>query len=95
MDCSLWGSFVHGISQARILECVAISFCRGFSWPRDPTGVSYIVGGFFTSWIRWEKYKVGELSSYLQEYGETGIIMNRWIQMGEEGLKTILKKILK
>ena len=26
MDCSLPGSFVHGILQARILEWVAISF---------------------------------------------------------------------
>ena len=26
---------VHGISPARILEWVAISFCRGFSRPRD------------------------------------------------------------
>ena len=31
MDCSLPGSFVHGISQARILEWVAISFSRGSS----------------------------------------------------------------
>ena len=28
MDCSPPGSFVHGISQARILEWVAISFSR-------------------------------------------------------------------
>ena len=35
MDCSLQGSSVHGISQARILEWVAISFSRGFSQPRD------------------------------------------------------------
>ena len=28
MDCSPPGSSVHGISQARILECVAISFTR-------------------------------------------------------------------
>ena len=28
MDCSLSGSSVHGIFQARILECVAISFSR-------------------------------------------------------------------
>ena len=28
MDCSLPGSSVHGISQARILEQVAISFSR-------------------------------------------------------------------
>ena len=29
MDCSLSGSSVHGILQARILEWVAISFSRG------------------------------------------------------------------
>ena len=37
MDCSLPGFSVHGISQARILEWVTISFSRGFSWPRDWT----------------------------------------------------------
>ena len=42
MDCSLPGSFVHGILQARILEWVAISFSRVSSPPRDRTGVSYI-----------------------------------------------------
>ena len=31
MDCSLLGSSVHGISQARILEWVAIFFSRGSS----------------------------------------------------------------
>ena len=35
MDCSLPGSSVHGISQARILEWVAISSSRGSSQPRD------------------------------------------------------------
>ena len=34
------GSSVHGISQARILEWVAISFSWGSSRPRDGTGVS-------------------------------------------------------
>ena len=31
MDCSLPGSSVHGIFQARVLEWVAISFSRGSS----------------------------------------------------------------
>ena len=31
MDCSVLGSSVHGISQARILEWIAISFSRGSS----------------------------------------------------------------
>ena len=33
MDCSLPGSSVHGIFQARVLEWVAISFSRGYSRP--------------------------------------------------------------
>ena len=42
MDCSLPGSSVHGISQARILEWVAISFSRGSSQPKDWTWISCI-----------------------------------------------------
>ena len=42
MDCSLPGSSVHGIFQARILEWVAISFSRGFSQPRDQTFISCV-----------------------------------------------------
>ena len=34
MDCSLSGSSLHGILQARILEWVAIHFSRGSSQPR-------------------------------------------------------------
>ena len=40
MDCSLPGSSVHGISQARILEWIAISFCRGLFQPGDQTHIS-------------------------------------------------------
>ena len=50
MDCSLPGSFVHGILQSRILEWVAMSSSRGSSWPRDQTWVSCIAGRFFTIW---------------------------------------------
>ena len=32
-----------------ILEWVAYSFSRSFSWPRNQTGISCIAGGFFTS----------------------------------------------
>ena len=31
MDCSLSGSSIHRIFQARVLEWIAISFCRGSS----------------------------------------------------------------
>ena len=36
MDCSLQGSSVHGIFQARILEWVAISFSSGLPFPSLP-----------------------------------------------------------
>ena len=49
MDCSPPGSFVHQISQARILEWVSISSSRGSSRPRDRTCISCMVGGFFTT----------------------------------------------
>ena len=42
MDCSLLGSSVHVILQARRLEWVAIPFCRGSSQLRDRIQVSHI-----------------------------------------------------
>ena len=53
MNCNLPCSSVHGISQARILECSAISFCKRSFQPRDWTWHSCIVGGFFTIWVTW------------------------------------------
>ena len=50
LDCNPPGSSIHGISQARILEWVAISFSRGSYWPRDRTWVSCTAGEFFTHW---------------------------------------------
>ena len=41
MDYSPLCSSVHGISQARILESVVISFSRGSSQPRDSLPPSY------------------------------------------------------
>ena len=44
MDCSLPGSSVHGILQARVLEWVAISFSRGSSGLGDRTWVLHMAG---------------------------------------------------
>ena len=57
MDCSPPGPSVHGISQTRILEWVAISFARVSSQPRDQTRVSYVscIGRpLFTTAATWE-----------------------------------------
>ena len=48
MDCSLLGSSVHGIFQAKTVNWVAISFSRRSFWSRDWTWVSCIVGRLFT-----------------------------------------------
>ena len=58
MDCSLPGSFVHGILQARLLKWVAISFTRVSSRPRDWTWVSHIVGRLFYTPIKVKKKKI-------------------------------------
>ena len=50
MDCSPPDSSLHGISQARILEWVAISFSRGSSQHRDRTRASCIDRRMFYHW---------------------------------------------
>ena len=49
MDCSPPDSSVHGNSQARILEWVAISYFNGSSRPRDWTRISCTASRFFTT----------------------------------------------
>ena len=59
MDCSPPGSSVRGISPARILEWVVISFSRGSSLsrvePESPASPS-LAGGFFTTSTTWETH---------------------------------------
>ena len=53
MNCTLSGSSVQGIFQARILECFVISSSRVSFRPRNRTSISCIsciVGRFFTHW---------------------------------------------
>ena len=59
---------VRVISQASILEWVAISYSRGSSQPRDQTRVSFIVGRLFTiSAIRvWSRYLI--FVTWVNEY---------------------------
>ena len=49
MECNLPGSSVHGLSQTRTLERVAISFSRGSSQLKEPTHISCITNRFFTT----------------------------------------------
>ena len=85
MDCSLPGSSIHGILQARILEWVVISFSGGSFQPRDRTQVSHLAGRFFTSLaIRNPKNTgVGSLSLlqriFPTQESKQGLLHCKWI----------------
>ena len=70
MDCSLPGSSVRGIFQAKVLEWVAISFSRGSSWPRAAS----IANRRFTAWatreaqINIKKKKKKKKQKTLEQY---------------------------
>ena len=70
MDCT-----VHGILQARILEQVAVPFCRGSSQPREQIQVSCTAGGFFTIWATRET-RVEEKG--LMNYVSVGLEAHFW-----------------
>ena len=57
LDCSLLGSAVHGIFQARILEQVAISYSRESSQPRD--GIRIFCIPCTDKWIPYHQQHLG------------------------------------
>ena len=79
------GSSVYGISQAWILEWVAISFSRGSSQPRDQTHVSCIGRQILYLWSNRETLftilqwgRVGGVHSQITNYSITNIIWQLW-----------------
>ena len=56
MDCSPPSSFVHGISQARILEWVAIPFSRGSSCMAGRFFTAELLGKPSTIYIQQSRY---------------------------------------
>ena len=84
-DCSLPGSSVQGILQARILEWVSIPSSRECPQPRDRTQVSHSEGRFFTIWTTREAKNtgVGSLALlqgiFLTQESNWGLLNRRWI----------------
>ena len=81
---------VHGISQARILEWVAIPFSRGSSQPRDQTWVTCIAGRFFTVWATYTSMYF-HFYPHLKTHSLPPIIMQRSKAIICEGLKFSVK----
>ena len=74
LDCSLPGSSVRGLFQARILEWVAISYSRGSSPPRDQSCVSCV-----SCIDRWLLYLCATWEALFDNsYSKTGV---RWYLM--------------
>ena len=93
MDCSPPGSSVHGDSQARILEGVAMPSSRGSSQPRGRTRVSRIAGILFTVWAIREDLPRRKMLSARKEKkegarprsgGSVKTPMNRTIELNPE-----------
>ena len=88
MNCSLPGSSIHGVFQARVLEWVAIAFSRRSSWLRDWTRASRIVGRRFTIWATREVYvSIADCSLikgvWLRKNTYTGICVRFLLVMGK------------
>ena len=81
---------VHGILQARKLEWVAFPVSRGCSQPRDRTQVSFIAGGFFTSWATREAQEYWTV--FPTQGSNPGLLHCRWIlyQLSHKGSPRIL-----
>ena len=79
VDCSLSGSSVHGIFQARVLEWIAISFSRGSSGPRNQTRVSRISGRRFTVWATREAKLHVNVCSAVTSFNTVMCIKNEWV----------------
>ena len=83
------------ILQARILEWVAFPFSRGSSQPRDWTQVSFIAGGFFTSWatreaqprqhIKKQRHHFPDKGLFSQSYGFSSSHVSTWELDHKEG----------
>ena len=86
MDCSLPGSSVRGIFQARVLEWVSISFSRGSSWPRDQTQVSHIAGRCFTAWATREAQMSIKKSSRITADGDCSHEIKRHLLLGRKAM---------
>ena len=93
MDCcSLPGSSVHGILQARILEWVAISFSRGSPQPRDRTLVSCTDRQILYRWATREALCfLLFMHKMCQGLSRTKVSIHVCVFVGERQRKTVAK----
>ena len=91
MDCSPPGSSKHGMSQAGILEWVAISFSRGSFWPRDQTCILCLGKQILYHWTTWLYYLLSIVDFILPKDSSS----KRWFSRSVRimWIRTIMKTI--
>ena len=82
--CGPPGSSVHGISNGRILEWVAIPFSRGSSRPKDGTQVSCVGKWILYHWVTREAPKGKQYTPYFP-------VVNSTFQRSEVSLAPVSK----
>ena len=78
MDCISPGSSANGISQAKVLEWIAISFSRGSYRHRDQTISPALAGGFFTSEPSGKSALIRQRSTQLKVSSDTLCNVPHW-----------------
>ena len=85
MGCSLPGSSIHGIFQAKILEWVDISFSRGIFLTQDPLGLLQCRQTLYLLSHQGSPSNIQKVEKYLrgigksEKYGEAGKRAHSWV----------------
>ena len=90
MDCSLSGSSLHGILQARIMEWAATSFSRGSSWPGMEPASPTLAGRFFITASPGKSYTCVHIDPYTYVYIEPYTYV--LIQLSSVYIQSLLRK---
>ena len=98
-DCSPPVSSVHGVSQARIPEWVAISFSRESAWPRDQTHISCIGRQILYHWATrgiWFSYITANTYIYsLSNFFPISVMKEYWAEFPVLCRRSLLAVYLK
>ena len=78
MDCSLPGSSVHGVSQAKVLGWVATAFSRGSFQPREQTHISCIGRWILYHWAAREIPLNSYMLLLLSRFSRVGLCVIPW-----------------
>ena len=93
INCSPLVSSVHGISQARLLDWVAISSFKGSSQPRGQTHVSSIGRWILYHCTSWEAHPSDQIYVVVQPSSRVQLCVTPWTAAGWVSLSLTISRI--